>query len=164
MEPHRIMPALPPIPRLRAVLLALGFLWSTGAIAAPDAVRISGAWVRATVPGQPVAGAYLDLEAPAGAWLIAIASPVAARGEVHAMKEEGGMMTMRAVGELALPPGTVVKLAPGGLHIMLFDLQRSLAAGSEVPLTLTFRNTAGRRFKQTVVAPVKAQDEAPSRH
>ena len=53
----------------RALLLALMGL----ALAAPalaDDVRIENAWVRATAPGQPVAGGFMDLTADADMSLV----------------------------------------------------------------------------------------------
>ena len=152
------------IRRLRVAALVCALVACGAAEAARATVRITGAWVRATVPGQPVAGAYLDLESPVAVRLVGISSPVAKRGEVHSMKEVDGMMTMRPLAGLALPAGTLVKLAPGGLHIMLFDLKQPLRAGSDVALTLTFETVSGIRFKQEVVAPVKEPDAAADWH
>ncbi len=152
------------IQRLRLAALVYALVVYGVAEAARTTVRITGAWVRATVPGQPVAGAYLDLESPVAVRLVGISSPVAKRGEVHDTKEVDGMMTMRPVAGLALPAGTMVKLAPGGLHIMLFDLKQPLRAGSDIALTLTFETRAGTRFKQEVMAPVKEPDSVPAKH
>lgn len=149
---------------LRNAALFCTLLAAGVATAAPTAVRVTGAWVRATVPGQPVAGAYLELESPVAVRLVGIASPAAGRGEVHEMKEQDGMMTMRPLDGLDLPAGKRVTLAPGGLHIMLFDLRQPLRAGTEVVLTLTFESRPGSRFKQNVTAPVRAMDGAAGKH
>jgi len=134
-------------------------LMTTGASAAEKVtVQVTNAWVRATVPGQPVAGAYLDLRADRAVKLIGVASPVAKRGEIHEMKDEDGMMKMRAVAAVDLPAGETVSLAPGGLHVMLFGLSEPLIAGRKVKLTLRFRGDSGGVFKQTVEVPVKAVD------
>jgi periplasmic copper chaperone A len=140
--------------------LACTLLLMTTAAAAAEKVmvEVSNAWVRATVAGQPVAGAYFDLRAQRSAKLIGVASPVAKRGEIHEMKDDGGMMTMRAVDAVDLPAGKTVSLAPGGLHVMLFGLSEPLVAGRKVPLTLEFRGDSGGVFKQIVVIPVKAVD------
>jgi periplasmic copper chaperone A len=39
---------------------------------------------------------------------------------------------------LAIDPGKAVKLAPGGSHLMLFDLKSSLKQGDALPITLEF--------------------------
>jgi periplasmic copper chaperone A len=57
-----------------------------------------------------------------------------------------------------LPAGTTVSLAPGGLHVMLFGLEKPLVAGRKVKLTLEFRGDSGRVFKQTMEVPVRAVD------
>jgi copper(I)-binding protein len=136
-------------------MLCLG----TCAFAAPKTtVQVSNAWVRATVPGQPVAGAYMDLRADRAAKLVRVTSPVAKRGEIHEMKDDGGMMTMRAVDSVELPAGATVSLAPGGLHVMLFELAQPLVAGRKVKLTLEFHGASGGTFKQTVEVPVRGAE------
>lgn len=138
---------------LAALLLAAGAARAMGT--ADSAVEIRDPWVRATVPGQPVAAAYLELRAATRLWLVGVSSPVAKRGEIHEMKTEGGMMKMRPVKEVPMAGGKIVRLAPGGLHVMLFDLEKPLPAGSSVALTLVFRRKSGDTFQQTVTAPVR---------
>jgi copper(I)-binding protein len=50
----------------------------------------------------------------------------------------GGMMTMREVERIDVPAGTVVRLEPGGHHVMLLELAAPLEIGQEIPVTLTF--------------------------
>ena len=97
-----------------AAAAALTWLVMGGAFAA-ESVTIAHAWVRATVPGQNVAGAYLDITSLAPAALIAVASPVAGKAELHTMTMDGGVMKMRAVGEVELPARQTVSLKPGGI-------------------------------------------------
>jgi len=100
-------------------------------------VGIDEAWARATVPGQPVGAVYMVIETDADARLVSVSSPVAERVEVHEMKMDGGVMRMREVeGGLDLPKGQAVSLQPGGLHLMLMDLKKPIAAGEVIPLTL----------------------------
>ena len=47
-------------------------------------------------------------------------------------------MKMRPVGPLPIEPGKPVTLAPGGYHIMLSGLKRSLKQGDSFPITLSF--------------------------
>jgi copper(I)-binding protein len=63
---------------------------------------------------------------------------VAGRVEVHESRLEGDVMRMRRVEGVGLPGGETVALRPGGLHIMLLDLRRSLEVGDTLSLTLTF--------------------------
>jgi periplasmic copper chaperone A len=121
-------------------------------------VKIEGAWVRVAVEGQKGTGGFMKLTAPAAMRLVAIASPVAALGEVHEMKMEGSVMKMAEVkGGLELPAGKTVEFKPGGVHIMLLDLKQPLKVDSQVPVTLTFSNAKGEQSKIEVKMPVAAR-------
>jgi copper(I)-binding protein len=99
----------------------------------------------------------MRLTAKDAAQLVGVATPVAGVAEVHEMKMEGDVMRMRAVAKLDLPPGQPVELKPSGYHLMLQDLKQPLAAGSTVPLTLTFRDAKGVESKLELKVPVAAQ-------
>lgn len=126
-----------------------------------DPVKVADPWVRATVPGQPVAGAYMDIVSDQEAVLVSAASPAAGRVELHTMTMEGDMMRMRAVERINLPAGVPVRLAPGGYHVMLMDLKHPLKTGGSVPLTLTIETKNGVRATVQVSAPVR---EGPGHH
>ncbi len=64
-------------------------------------------------------------------------------------------MQMRQLTALDLPAGGSVRLEPGGLHLMLVDLQQPLRAGAQLPLTFVFEK-AGRIAIQAPIAPIGA--------
>jgi len=140
-----------------AFLLAAGLCLAQSAHAQ---VTVAQAWVKATVPGQKVAAAYMDLKSTESAALVSAASSAAGMTEVHEMKMEGGVMKMRAVERIALPAGKTVKLEPGGYHIMLMGLAKPLKAGDTVPITLTVETSGKKRHSVRVQAPVR--DSGPS--
>jgi copper(I)-binding protein len=141
--------------KLKVLMLA-----AIGALAAPSVwaanVSVSDAWARATMPGQQVSGAYMQIRSDADARLVGASSPVVPRVEVHEMKMDGDVMRMREVPAVDLPKGKTVSLAPGGYHIMLMNLQKPIAAGDVIPLTLVIESDGKR---QTV--DVKAEARAP---
>lgn len=166
--------------RLRGALLALAWVSATtcGAWAAPeDGVLInrtmqaefaeaaaqasplwtSPAWARATPPGVSVAAVYVNVTnaGPSADTLLSASSPVAARVELHQSTVEDGMSRMRPVDGLELPPGKVLKIEPGGLHLMLTGLAQPLVAGTPLLLTLQFRK-AGAITLQVDVIPLTA--------
>ena len=103
-------------------------------------VAAEGAWSRATAPRQDVGAAYVTLNSPSADRLIAASSPVAAQVRVHGMTMDGTVMKMREAPGIPLAAGQMVRLAPGGLHIMLMGLKAPLKPGDEVPLRLTFEH------------------------
>jgi len=138
-----------------ACVTALAWLAMPVALAA-ESVATANAWVRATVPGQSVAGAYLDITASAPTALIAVESSVAGKGELHTMSMDGGVMRMRPVAKIELPAHRAVNLKPGGYHVMLMDIKRELKAGERVPLRLTLQDSRGVTSTLEVDAEVRA--------
>ena len=112
-------------------------------VQALSALQVEQAWVRPTVPGQHGTGGYMKLTARETVRLVGVSSPLAGVAEVHEMKMDGGVMTMRPVKTLELPAGKTVELKPGGVHLMLMDLKQAVPAGSSVPVTLVLQDSRG---------------------
>ena len=120
---------------------------------------ISQAWSRATPGGAKIGGGYLTIENKGTApdRLIGGSADVAGKVEVHEMAMNNGVMTMRPLEHgLAIEPGKVVKLAPGGYHLMLFNLTGPLKQGEKLPVTLQFEK-AGKVTVSFDVEGVGAQ-------
>jgi len=125
---------------------------------------ITQAWSRATPGGAKIAGGYLTIENKGSApdRLISGSGDFAGKVEIHEMAMNNGVMTMRPLDKgLAIDPGKIVKLAPGGYHLMLMDLKTPLKQGDKVPLTLEFEK-AGKVTLSLDVQGVGAQ--APAGH
>ena len=135
---------------LLAALLCVGGF----AMAKTPAIKVEGAWARATVQGQKGTGAFMNITAKEGTRLVGVSSPAAGVAEVHEMKMENDIMKMRAVAGLDLPAGQTVSLKPGGYHLMLLDLKAPLMKDSSVPVTLRFRDAKGVESKLDLVLPV----------
>jgi len=108
-------------------------------------VKIDHAWVRATAPGQKVAGAFMEITADRDMELVAGTTPRADHVELHFMRMDDGVMEMRELESIKLPKGETVSLKPGGLHAMLIGLTSQVVAGEKVPMTLTFRDSQGQQ-------------------
>ncbi len=73
------------------------------------------------------------------------------------MAMKNGVMTMRALDNgLVIDPGKTVKLAPGGYHLMMFDLKSPLKQGDKLPITLQFEK-AGKVAVSLDVQGIGAQ-------
>lgn len=120
-------------------LLALFSLPLFGAAAQAQSIAVEDARVRAVPPGSPTTAAFMTLTNPGEAdrALVAAASPLAGRLELHNHAMVDGVMRMRRVEAIPLPAGETVRLAPGSWHLMMFDLAATPAEGERVTLTLT---------------------------
>lgn len=125
-------------------------------VEAAEGIKIANAWVRAPAPGQKTASAYVEITSERAASLVAAASALAARAELHSTTTEGGVMRMRALERVELPAGRTVKFAPGGLHLMLIDLKQPLKAGDKVPLVLSVQVPGAAPAAIAIEAEVRA--------
>lgn len=77
----------------------------------------------------------------------------ARRVEIHETQvNPEGLATMRRVESIAIAAGQEIRFEPGGLHVMLMDLETSLVSGDTVRLSLDFENGGSR----TVAAEVRS--------
>ena len=137
--------------RLQRLALGAGMmLISAAAWAQSGNVQITDAWARATPGGAQTAAAYVSIESTNGDKLTAVSTPAAQKAEIHLMTMDNGVMKMRQVDGVDLPPGQQVTLKPGGYHIMLTGLAKPLAAGQSFPLTLDFANAGAKQVTVTV--------------
>jgi periplasmic copper chaperone A len=134
------------------LLLTASLLFTLNAMAD---VTVSDAWVRANVPGQSVGAAYMTLTSPKNSTLVYIETPAAGKVEIHSMSMTNNVMKMRKLEELPLKAGKAERLAPGGFHLMLFDLAKPLKAGESAVFTLCFKDKAGKITHQDVTLPIK---------
>lgn len=133
-------------PRASAKNVCRSLILAAAIVAAPayaqqatDTVKVSTPWARATPGGAKVGAAYLEIAAPkTGDKLLSANSPVAGVVELHTHAHENGVMRMRKVDSIPVEGGKSVKLAPGGLHVMLIDLKQPLKEGESIDLTLVF--------------------------
>lgn len=117
-----------------------GFSGPLMAASAADQVTVSKPYVRAVPPGQRNSASFMVLTNNSDQPLVlkGAASPVAKFVELHTHTMEGGMMRMRQVPQIDLPAGETVSLQPGGLHVMMIELQQELVPGAMVDITLQF--------------------------
>lgn len=115
----------------------------------PAAIRVEDAWARPATAshaagGNPTMGAtsaiYMTLVNTGNRpdRLVAVRSDVAHAVEIHETRMENHVMRMQPVGSVELPPRGRVELKPGGLHVMLVGLRRSLDEGERLRVVLVF--------------------------
>lgn len=139
---------------IAALTAALGLttlpVWAQDA--KTETLEISDGFARAS-PGMAMAGAgFLTIRSlgPADR-LVAFRTPACNRPELHTHINDDGIMRMRQVEAIEVPAGGEAVLEPGGLHLMMIDLNQQLMEGENVPVTLVFE-TAG---EVDVSLPVK---------
>ncbi len=105
-------------------------------------VEVRHSWARMADSGA-TSGAYMEIDNndTVPITLVGVTTTDAKAAEVHETMQHDGMAHMMARTELAIPAGDVVKMAPGGLHVMLIDVRRALVVGDSVRLSLRFSDS-----------------------
>ncbi len=133
--------------------------WFRGSESAPvcrvGSIEISRPWARSSSSRALEAGGFLTIanQGAAADRLIAAASPVAEKIEVHAIRVVGSGIAMRRLDDgLALPAATTLTLKPRGYHLLLQGLKAPLAKGTRLPVKLTFEKAGSIDIELTVEA------------
>jgi len=105
-----------------------------------EGIQVTDAWVRPVILLNRPGAAYFTLNNGSGRAdkLIRVSSPWVNRIEMHENTKAGGIMRMRQVKDIPVGAGDTVLVEPGGIHLMLFGLQKKLAVGDDLILILTF--------------------------
>ncbi len=107
-----------------------------------EGIEVRDGWVRMAAQGDNGAVYFTIVNYDADDELVGASVDFAEAVEVHESTMENDVMQMRMVESVPLPTGEKVEFAPGGLHIMLVNLSRSLEVGETVNITLHFKNHA----------------------
>jgi len=122
------------------LILAIFFLTACG----EKALNVSDAWARPSTSGGNSA-IYLVIDNPTSSddVLLSASSTIAAAIELHmSTMDADGIMSMQPLANVPVAAGSQVTFQPGGLHIMLIDLNEDLIIGEYFSVTLHFQ-TAG---------------------
>jgi copper(I)-binding protein len=117
-------------------------------------IELDNAWARPTV-GQVPGAVYVTIEnkGTSADLLTGVSTDHAAMAMVHRNEVVDGISKMRMAGEIDIPAGDRIEMAPGGTHIMLEGLRAPLKTGDRFDLVLRFKESGDKTVEVTVVKP-----------
>jgi periplasmic copper chaperone A len=127
----------------RIVLLVIPLLLANCSSPVPGGITISGAWARPGFSGANSA-IYLVIENSGNQddVLLSAEASVAQLVELHESRmDQSGMMSMQEQERIDVRAKDQVAFQPGGLHVMLINLNGDLNPGDRFNLTLNFQET-----------------------
>ena len=123
---------------------------NTGDVTRHGELMIKDVWSRAT-PARHAVAYMTILKLGAGKdRLIAAESAIAKKAELHTHSMRNGVMRMRRVSAVEVHPGEPAILEPGGNHVMLMGLHRSLKEGETFSVILIFEKAGKVRVDVAV--------------
>ncbi|GAB4523399.1 MAG: hypothetical protein Fur0018_06170 [Anaerolineales bacterium] len=115
---------------------------------------VRDAWARPADSGQNSA-VYFVIENPGAAdTLTGVSGDVAEAVEMHrSVMADDGTMKMEHQMSIPVPAKGSLEFKPGGYHVMLITLKRTLAVGDTFQVVLHFQNTGDIPIEVTVRQP-----------
>lgn len=107
-------------------------------------ITIEDAWARASIGSNNNSAAYMSITNKSDKQITIISASalmVANNVELHkSFVDEQGVSRMTSIDKIIVPADSTISLAPGAIHIMLFDLKKKLTPGSKFKLNLSVEN------------------------
>ena len=141
-------------------LFILAFV-SFGAVAAyahefkAGDLEIVHPWARATLKGSDVADGFMKIinHGSTPDRLLAVSVEFAKTGQIHDMKMDGDVMTMRELTDgLEIPAGATVELKPKSMHMMFIGVNQELLPDTMMNGELIFEK-AGKVKVEFMIEP-----------
>jgi periplasmic copper chaperone A len=107
---------------------------------AEQTLQVSDAYVRASLPGQTTASAFVTLKNPLDKALVLtkIHSKVAATVELHSHQMVNGQLQMRKIENFTIAPKGEARFRPGENHIMLMGITSPLQENTTIKIKMCF--------------------------
>ena len=104
-------------------------------------VYVDGAYVRLSPnPDNPSAGYFTIHGGAEPVTLRSIETDAAVRLEMHESMMHEGMSSMKPITTVEVPAGAKVAFAPGGKHVMIWQINQQAIAAGKMELRLIFSN------------------------
>jgi len=115
-------------------------------------LRIEKAWLKKPIPGMKMTAAYMTLinQGEKDAILLEVKGDDAEYYEIHTVSMKNGRMKMRQLKEVVIKANSTHQLKPGGDHIMVIQVKKTLLTSKETSLTLIFKGG----HKETIRIPI----------
>lgn len=137
----------------RTIKLSLGLILLMLTLrveAAP--LNITDAWIKNLPPTVPMRAGYMQIENHSDIpyRIIGIESEVFTAIDIHESVKKSGMMSMQPISPLIIEADTAVKLAPGGIHLMMMGPKQVLKPGDRVNISLKYDDGSTQTLQMTV--------------
>ena len=111
----------------------------------PPALSVDKGYIRLNAVSSRPAVAYFTIHGGSSdVTLLSVTSPVSIKSELHESMTAGHMAKMTPIGDFPVRAGSTNVFAPGGKHLMLFDMNPGVKPGRRIKLTFTF--STGQRI------------------
>jgi copper(I)-binding protein len=113
---------------------------SAAEVTTENGISVICAWAEATRPAVNIGSVYMDIRVDrlgprrfTNAW-----SDLSASARLSVFRRSGGVLSRAKIDSITIQAGQLVRLLPGGYHVLLVDLTEPLVADTEFELIVEF--------------------------
>ena len=141
---------------MRHIIASALVLLATPAAAADitfNGITITCPWAEATRTGVTIAPVYMGISTSAavGDRLSEALSDLSERVEIYTYTRIAGVLQRQPLPNIAIEPGQLVELQPGGLHLLLAGLKQAIVPNIPFKVWIKFDNAGGFEVELDVV-------------
>jgi len=117
-----------------------------------EKLQITDAWIKNLPAVVPVRAGYMKISNTRSRdiTILSLDSELFEDIHIHQTFEVDGVTSMRAVGDLTIPAGESLELAPGGFHLMMMSPMDELTPGQKVVVTLHYEGQNSQTIEMVV--------------
>jgi len=115
-------------------------------------LQITEAWIKNLPMVVPMRAGYMNIynNQTRTINIVWLKSEAFAGIEIHRSVEKDGMMSMHPVSVLAISSGETVRLAPGGIHLMMMNPLITLVPGNKIVVTVGYDDQSTQNIEMIV--------------
>ena len=140
------------LPLISLVILVSSVFANTSLASENAKLVVENGYVRESIPGTSISSAYMTIKnlSAKNIRLIAAASAVSDRIEIHQHTMSDGLMRMRQRDYVEISAQNSTVFQPSGFHLMIFHLKQPLKAKENIIITLYFDDQSSIDVNYTV--------------
>jgi len=140
------------LPLISLVILVSSVFANTSLASENANLVVENGYVRESIPGTSISSAYMTIKnlSAKNIRLIAAASAVSDRIEIHQHTMSDGLMRMRQRDYVEISAQNSTVFQPSGFHLMIFHLKQPLKAKENIIITLYFDDKSSIDVNYTV--------------
>lgn len=125
---------------MKKFIALLSFLPVLAWASVAEYIVFADPYVRAMPPGQKNTAAYVEIGYEDGrpAKIVSAYTPIAKQTQLHTVEIVKDVAKMQQVSGIALKAGGTTELQPGGYHVMLLGLDKTLEPDETVPMVFVY--------------------------
>jgi copper(I)-binding protein len=130
------------------IVIIFGFFFSLPLQAL--GLSVEKAIIKSPITGQKITVGFMEMKSDQKLMIKKIYASKIDKIEIHTMQMKNGIMRMRKIVDPRVSPKSPLNLKPGGDHLMLFGIKKTLDSGDNIDLFFDFGLTNNKNITKKI--------------